>query len=102
MNLTEPQKKFLRKLGHDLKPVIHVGDAGLTDSLLSELETTLAHHELIKIKIRGSDRPARDSMIETICDKHNAILVQRIGNVALLYRINFDKKRDKRIALPKT
>jgi len=101
MNLTEPQKKYLRRLGHDLKPVIHVGDAGLTDSLLTEFERSLLHHELLKVKIRVGDRELRDSMITSLCDKYSASLVQKIGNVALLYRINFDKKRDKRIALPK-
>jgi RNA-binding protein len=46
MELNEHQKKFLRGLGHQLKPVIIVGEAGLSDSLLAEFESTLAHHEL--------------------------------------------------------
>lgn len=101
MTLTESQKKYLRRLGHDLKPVIQIGDAGLTKSLLAEFEIALAHHELIKVKIRAADRDQRDAMIQSLCEKHMANLIQRTGNVALLYRINFDKKRDKRIALPK-
>ena len=52
-------------VGHDLKPLILVGDAGLTESVLAEYESTLAHHELIKVRVRGGDREARDKMIET-------------------------------------
>lgn len=100
MNLTEPQKKYLRGLGHHLKPLITVADAGLSESVIAEYQSTLSHHELIKVKFRVGDRGVRDTMIKTLCDDFNAQLVQRIGNVALIYRINFDKKRDKRIKLP--
>ena len=100
MNFTEPQKKHLRGLGHQLKPLIMVGDAGLSDSLLAEFESTLAHHELLKIKVRVGDRTARDEIIASLCKDHNAALIQRIGNVALLYRPNPEKKPDKRIRIP--
>ena len=100
MKLTEAQKKDLRGRGHDLKPLILVGDAGLTESLLAEYESTLAHHELIKVKVRGADRSSRDAMINTLCTGHSAELIQRIGNVALLYRPNHDKKREKRLRIP--
>ena len=101
MTLTEPQKKFLRGLGHQLKPLIMVGDAGLSESLLAEFESTLEHHELIKVRVRVGDRAARDEIIEKLCDADGAALVQRIGNVALLYRPNLNKKPEKRIRLPK-
>ncbi len=100
MNLSERQKKFLRGLGHQRKPLIMVGNAGLSESLLAELETTLAHHELIKVRIRVGDREARDAIIRKLCDDASAQLVQRIGNVALLYRPNLKKKPEKRIRLP--
>ena len=100
MDLTEHQKKHLRGLGHQLKPLVMVGDAGLSDSLLAEYEATLDHHELIKVRVRASDRDARDIIIDTLCDRSRAILVQRIGNVALLYRPNFAKKPAKRLKLP--
>jgi RNA-binding protein len=77
-----------------------VGDAGLTEALLAEFESTLAHHELIKVKVRAGDRAARDEMIKTLCTDHFATLIQRIGNVALLYRANHDKKREKRLRIP--
>lgn len=91
--LTEHQKKHLRGLGHKLKPVVMVGDAGLSASLLEEYERTLDHHELIKVKVRVGDRAARDGIIDELCEKSGAELVQRIGNTALLFRRNPEKER---------
>ena len=100
MNLSERQKKVLRGLGHELKPLIIVGDSGLSESLLTEYESTLAHHELIKVRVRVGDRKMRDEIIEKLCSGSSAALIQRIGNVALLYRPNLKKKIEKRIRLP--
>lgn len=95
MTLLESQKKHLRGLGHYLKPVIEVGNAGLSESLLNEYELTLDHHELIKVKVRAGDREQRDEMIATLCETGKAELIQRIGNVALIYRPNREKNRIK-------
>ncbi len=93
MKLSESQKKFLRGLGHELKPVIMVGDAGLTDSLLNEFCSTIEHHELIKVRVRVGDREMRDGIISQLCEKGSAELVTRIGNVALVYRRNEEKQQ---------
>lgn len=98
MTLSESQKKYLRGLGHRLGPVVMIGDKGLGESLLAEFESALDHHELIKVKVRVGDRKARDAMIEELCSKAGAELIQRIGNVALLYRENPEKKK---IRLPR-
>ena len=100
MTLSEHQKKYLRGLGHKLKPLIMVGDAGLSASLLAEYESTLDHHELIKVRVRVGDREARDALIDKLCTDSSAVLIQRIGNVALLYRPNLQKKPEKRIRIP--
>ncbi len=100
MQLSEAQKKYLRGLGHRLKPLIMVGESGLSESLLREYESTLAHHELIKVRVRVGDRDARDAMIDKLCSDSAATLVQRVGNVALLYRPNPEKKPEKRLRLP--
>jgi RNA-binding protein len=97
MELSEPQKKFLRGLGHQLKPTIMIGDAGLTDGVTREFETTIGHHELVKVRVRVGDRQARDAMIGELCDQSGSVLVTRIGNVALIYRRNDDKPK---IVLP--
>jgi RNA-binding protein len=97
MDLTERQKKLLRGLGHQLKPVLMVGDAGLTDGVLREFSSTIAHHELIKVRVRAGDRRGRDQIISDLCERGDATLVTRIGNVALLYRRN---EEDPKIPLP--
>jgi RNA-binding protein len=95
MNLTEDQKKRLRGLGHKLKPVIIVGAGGLSASLLQEFDRSLAHHELMKVKLNVGDRDARDQTIAALCDHSHATVVQRVGNIALLF---LRKKKDSRFA----
>ena len=93
MRLSEAQKKYLRGLGHKLKPIVMVGDAGLTDAVNAEFQSTIGHHELIKVRIRVGDRAARDDIIAALCKGAGATLVTRIGNVALIYRRNPEKPR---------
>ena len=93
MALSEAQKKHLRRLGHALKPLIIVADTGLSESLLREFEATLAHHELIKVRVRVGNRDSRDAIITELCTTGSAVLVQRIGNVALLYRENPERRK---------
>ena len=98
MTLSESQKKYLRGLGHALKPVIMIGEAGLSDGVRNEFTAALEHHELIKVRVRVGDREARDETIRELCETSGAALIQRIGNVALLYRENPEKKK---ISLPR-
>ena len=101
MPLTEaPRKKIqalaarqLRTLGHKLKPVVTVGNAGLTESVLNEIRLTLEHHELIKIKVNASDRSERHRIIDEICAQTRAEFVQKIGHIALIYLKNRGKKQ---------
>jgi len=98
MALSEAQKKHLRGLGHQLKPVIMIAESGLSESVREEYEATILHHELIKVSVRVGDRAARGEIIEKLCAENSTELVQRIGNMALLYRENPEKK--KKIRLP--
>lgn len=93
MQLSESQKKFLRGLGHQLKPLIIVGGAGLSESVIKEFSSTIDHHELIKIRVRAGDRETRDRIISDLCARESASLVSRIGNVALIYRRNDEKPK---------
>ena len=86
MKLTEKQRKHLRRHAHSLKPVISLGDKGVTESFIEELDGTLEHHELIKVKVRVGDRDVRDQAIEELVKKTGATLVSRVGNIATLYR----------------
>jgi RNA-binding protein len=88
MNLTEAQKRFLRGLGHKLKPVVMVGGGGISDSLLKEFEATIRHHELVKVRFRAADREQRDALIDDLCKRSSAALVSRTGHTAVLYLRN--------------
>jgi RNA-binding protein len=95
--LSEKQKKYLRGLGHKLEPVTRTGNPGLTPNLIKEAGVQLLAHELIKVKVAAADRAARDVLIERLCAATHATLVQRVGNIALLYKRNPKKPK---IALP--
>ena len=83
-------KKKLRAEAHTLKPVVMIGQSGLTASVLAELEQTLNSHELIKVKIRA-ERDERKVISEKICIDTGAELIQTIGQIAVIYRLNPDK-----------
>ncbi len=88
MPLNENQKRQLRKRGHTLKPVVMIGNNGLTDNVNNEINLSIDHHELIKVKVNVGDRDARNEIINSLCETNRAELVQRIGNIALIFRRN--------------
>lgn len=98
VQLTSAQNRFLRGQAHDLRALLQVGGKGVTDALVAEIDGALEHHELIKVKVSGEDRDARDAMIGQIAERTGAALVQRIGHTAILYRPSVDRRR---IVLPR-
>lgn len=80
------RKKYLRSIGHNLKPVVTVAGNGLSESVMAEIERAINDHELIKIKLVFDDRSLRTAAIEEICDRCHAHPIQVIGKTALLYR----------------
>jgi len=96
--LTSAQTRFLRGQAHDLKAMLQVGGKGVSDALVAEIDLTLEHHELIKIKVAAGDREARDAMMAELADRTGAALVQRIGHTLVLYRQSKDKRQ---IVLPR-
>ena len=86
MSLSQAKRKFLRGRGHALKPVVILGGAGLTEAVLTELEGALRHHELIKVSLRSGNRDRREALLDELLDRSKATLLQRTGNMALLYR----------------
>lgn len=79
--------KTLKARAHTLKPVVLIGQAGLTAAVLAEVESALARHELIKIKIR-TERDLRRQISVRICADTGAALIQSIGHMTVLYRPN--------------
>ena len=83
--LTNERKKQMRAIGHHLKPVVLVGDQGLSQGLLDELNRALNDHELIKVKVRA-ERDTRKVLVENLCQETGATCVQTTGAMALLFR----------------
>lgn len=98
MPLSKNQLKFLRGLCHDLKPVVMLGQKGLTDAVLKELGIALDHHELVKVKLAVGDRDTRRQMTDQICRECDAEPVQSIGKTLSIYRANPEETH---IVLPK-
>jgi RNA-binding protein len=84
MSLNEAQKKYLRRLGHDRKPIVLIGQGGAGPNVVAELGRALHDHELVKVRARVGDRAERDRIL-------SPEIVQRIGHVGLYYRRNSDK-----------
>lgn len=93
MDLTERQKKYLRGLAHPLEPVIMIGNSGLTAGVVAETGRALHDHELIKVKVRGAEREARDAMLAELAQKTGSALVHRIGHVAVFYLRNAETSK---------
>lgn len=87
MGLNASQRRHLRGLTHHINPVVMVGDKGLTENVLAEIERALRDHELIKVKLRA-DRQVRKAMIQAIVERSGAQTVHAIGQTACFYRRN--------------
>lgn len=95
--LSVNQKKYLRGIAHGLNPMIIIGANGVTDSLMAELDSTLSHHEILKIKIASAEREDRKIIIDHVIKETGALLVQSIGKIFVIYRQN----EETQLPLPK-
>jgi RNA-binding protein len=86
ITLSEKQLRFLRGRAHALKPVIQIGQHGLTAAVTAETLRALTDHELIKVRLQTGDRAARDSAVAALLEHTASALVQRIGHVAVLFK----------------
>ena len=86
LTLTVLQRQNLKARAHPLKPIVMIGTAGLTATVLAEIERALKCHEVIKIRILNEDRDARKVMLEQICTQLQAAAVQHIGKILVIYR----------------
>jgi len=84
--LNSKQISHLRALGHSLNAVVMIGNNGLSESVLKEIDHSLNAHELIKIKVAGDDRASRIQTLQEICEKTGAVAVHHIGKQLVIYR----------------
>ena len=84
--LSNIDKKVLQKKACSLKPVVMIGQHGLTNAVLAEVDVALNAHELIKVRIRGADKNKRTEQFTKIEHQLNAEVVHQIGGITVLYR----------------
>ena len=95
--LTEAQRRYLRGIGHGLKPVVHIGQAGVSDAVVAEADRALNDHELIKVRALGMERDERNEALDALSTRTASEIVGRIGHTAVLFRRHPKKPR---IVLP--
>ena len=86
MPLDSAQRKQLLPRCNQLKPVVMVGNAGVTDAVVAELDSALLTHELVKVRVNAGAREERRTMIDKLTADTGSDLVQAIGHVVVLYR----------------
>lgn len=97
MKLSNKQKQYLKGLAHSLKPVVQLGNNGLTEGVIAEIDNALNHHELIKIKVPSDDREEKQLIMEAIIRETKAIKLQVIGHTMVMFKQSDEKK----ITIPK-
>ena len=97
MAVNDRQKRYLKGLAHPLKPVVMIGNKGLTDNVLAEIDNALEQHELIKVRVSGLEKAERSAMANDIALKTSANLIMMIGHIVALYR----PAKEPTIQLPK-
>jgi len=86
LSLSVPQRLELKGRAHALKPIVIIGNAGLTPAVLDEIERSLKSHDLLKIRVMNDDREARAAMLQEICEQLKAGPVQHIGKTLIVFR----------------
>ncbi len=86
LSLSVSQRLELKGRAHALKPIVIIGNAGLTPAVLDEIERSLKSHDLLKIRVMNDDRDARAAMLQEICETLKAGAVQHIGKTLVVFR----------------
>ncbi|HEY9571733.1 MAG TPA: YhbY family RNA-binding protein [Pusillimonas sp.] len=95
LDITSQERSALRAAAHPLRPVVLIGDRGLSESVLKEIDLNLNAHQLIKVRIAGEERDARNAMQETICETLSCALVHHLGKTLIIYRPDLVAQRAK-------
>ena len=94
-DLASYQRKALRGLANPLRPIIHIGEAGISDAVLRALDEALLAHELVKVRLFAPEN--KKATAREIADKSGAALCGLVGHTVILYRPN---PKNPRIELP--
>ncbi|MBC3930294.1 MULTISPECIES: YhbY family RNA-binding protein [Undibacterium] len=97
LKLTPAERSELRSEAHGLKPIVLIGEAGLTPAVKKEIDAGLDAHGLIKVRVFGDDREARIAMYDTICGELDAAPVQHIGKLLVIYRPKLEGVKENKL-----
>ena len=86
IELTTSERRALRADAHHLDPVVMIGGDGLTPAVVKETDSALKAHGLIKVRVLGDDRAAREEIFAQLCDQLNAAPIQHIGKLLVIWR----------------
>ena len=86
LSLTARQRAHLKGRAHALEPVVFIGQAGLSETVVAEVERALTAHGLIKVKLAGAERADREALTSDICEKTSSVAVQNVGRMLVLWR----------------
>ena len=84
--LSAAQRKELKARAHQLEPVVLIGDKGVSDAVIAEVDRALRAHELIKVRAPSLERDQREAALKALCERTGAEAVQSIGKVFVMYR----------------
>lgn len=87
------QQQKLKAQAHSLKPVVLMGEKGLTENVMLEIDLALASHELIKVKAGRLPKEEKQEIAAEIVKATKSEIVQIIGNILVLYRHNPSKSK---------
>lgn len=88
------ERKHLRGLAHNLKPIVMIGKSGLSESVLASIDQALDDHELIKVKFNAF-KDQKKILSQEVTEKLKAEMIGLIGNVAIFYREHPDEDKRK-------
>ncbi len=91
--LTGKERRTLRGLAHALKPVVMIGQQGVTEGVIASVNVALEDHELIKVKVLNSLYEPLAEVAEALVEGTGAALVQKIGRMLVFYRRNEDEPK---------
>ena len=97
MQLTGKQNRYLRGLGHHLKPIVMIGKEEVNDAVIAATDEALEIHELIKVKLQEGCLSDRKNVAQALAEATDSAIAQVLGKVILLYR----QSKEPQIKLPK-
>ncbi|MBC2770413.1 YhbY family RNA-binding protein [Pusillimonas minor] len=93
LDITSQERSALRARAHPLRPVVLVGDRGLTESVIQEIDRNLTAHQLIKVKMAGQERDEREASLESLCEQLSCAPVHHLGKTLILFRPDAKQRR---------